>query len=235
MSRTHRIIIKTDFGYRNFLKIKETSNGDIIVSPRGIKHSVPLSNVSSNKADENQSTISNITVHPNLKSSIGSITINFKDKCNGQETREIAGLLGVKENERMYPILASIGRNLSVPRLEHDYISDESGIFELWKNHGINLKSDSLAYVLAVCNKDLHINFPEDFPRNTKFFKFKHLKLVLFYWLYNQPTKFRGTSLNMNTGGDYIPGMLPHELLNLTNDLTMTHLSHYNKLADIQS
>lgn len=235
MPKLLRVILDTEYGCRNFLKIKETSKGDIIVSPRGKRHAVSIQNASSDKASESEAIVTNITIHPNLRSTTGSICVNFKDDLNGTRTRKVAGLLGVKNNERMYPILASVGRNLSVPKLIYDRESPPKGdVFELWENGGIKLQSDSLAYVLAVCNKDLYINFPEDFPRNIKFFEFKYLKLVLFYWLFNQPTKFRGTSLRIDTNGEYIPGMEPHELLNLTNDLTMVHLGHYENIASIE-
>lgn len=235
MPKVLRVILKTEHGYRNFLKIKETDKGDIIVSPRGKIHSVSMQNSSSDQADESEAKVTNITIHPNLKSDIGSISVNFKDDFNGKQTKQVSGLLGVKDNERMYPILATVGPNLSVPSLSYDRESPPKGdTFELWENHGIKLSSNSLAFVLAVCNKDLHIQFPKNFPRKTKFFEFKHLKLVLFYWLFNQPTKFRETSLRVSTNGEYIPGMEPHELLNLTNDLTMVHLSHYENIAEIK-
>jgi hypothetical protein len=229
-----RVILETEFGTRNFLKILETGKGDLIISPRGMRHSVSVGEYQSSEINESEAVVTNITIHPNLKSEIGSISVNIKDKKHGAEIKRVVGLLGVKENIRVYPILASVGRNLSVPRLDYDKRNaPKGGSFELWEDNGIKLKSDSLAYVLAVCNKDLDINFPEDFPRNVKFFKFKHLKLVLFYWLFNQPTKLRGTSLRIDTLGEYIPGMEPHELLNLTNDLTMEHLSHYENFENL--
>lgn len=229
-----RIILETEYGTRNFLKILETGKGDLIISPRGVRHSVSANEYQSSDIRESEAVVINITIHPNLKSEIGSISVNIKDKKYGAEMKRVVGLLGVKEDIRMYPILASVGRNLSVPRLNYDQENPPKGAsFELWEGNGIRLKSDSLAYVLAVCNKDLVINFPEDFPRNVKFFKFKHMKLVLFYWLFNQPTKLRGTSLRIDTQGEYIPGMEPHELLNLTNDLTMAHLSHYEHFENL--
>lgn len=234
MPRMLRAIIETELGCRNFLKIKETKKGDVIVSPRGKRHSVSIKDRASNQVDEEQATVTNITIHPNLKSEIGSISVNFKDDQGGKQTKRVSGLLGVKNNERMYPVLASVGRNLSTPRLAYDTAAPPKGdVYELWESHGIHMKSDSLAYVLAVCNKDLQIVFPEDFPRNYKFFEFQHIKLVLFYWLFNWPTKLRGTSLRLDTNGEYLPGLEPHELLNLTNDLTMVHLNHYEDIAEI--
>lgn len=232
MPRILRAIIETEFGCRNFLKVEETNKGDLIVSPRGKRHSVSMKNSGSDHVDEDQATVTNITIHPNLKSEIGSISVNFKDDRSGKRTKRVSGLLGVKNNERMYPVLASIGRNLSTQSLAYDKTAPLKGdTYELWSNNGINMKTDSLAYVLAVCNKDLQIIFPDDFPRNYKFFAFQHLKLVLFYWLFNQPTKLRGTSLRLDTSGAYLPGLEPHELLNLTNDLTLAHLNHYENIA----
>lgn len=234
MPKIHNVIIDTEFGYKHFLKIKETSKGDIIVSPRGMRHSVPLHYRQLLATTEQHGTVTNITVHPNLKSEINSITINFKDNFRSKETRTVAGVLEVKKHDKMYPILASVGRNISTDRLNYDISKPPKGsTFDLWEGHGLSLKSDSLAYVLAVCNKDLDITFPEDFPRLYKFFEFKHLKLVLFYWVFNQPTKHRGTSLRLDTNGEYLKGLQVHDIFNLTNDLTMTHMNHYPSLPDI--
>jgi len=78
-----RLIINTNYGYKNFLKLKETQNGDIIVALRGLRHPVSLNKAASTQADLNEAVITNITIHPNLKSKTGSISVHYKDKLGG--------------------------------------------------------------------------------------------------------------------------------------------------------
>ena len=229
-----RLIINTNYGYRNFLKLKETQNDDIIVATRGLHHRVGMNKADSKQTDLSEAVTENVTIHPNLNSQIGSISVHYKDKIGGVETKSLAGVLGVRKNVLLFPIISYVGENISVIRLAYDAYNPPKGdVFELWEPDGIDLSTNSLAYILAVCNRDLKINFPRDFPRNIKYFRFKHLKLILFYWLFNQPTKFRGTSLRVDTHEEYLPGLEVDQLANLTNQITMKHCEMYPEYPNI--
>jgi len=229
-----RLIINTNYGYKNFLKLIETRKGDIIVALRGLRHPVGLNKAASTQADFNKAVITNITIHPNLKSEIEGISVHYKDKLGGVETKRLAKGLGVRKNILCFPIVSSVGRNISVPRLAYDVDNPPKGeVFEIFEPDGIDLSKTSLAYLLAACNRDLEINFPKDLPRIVKYFKFKHLKFIFFYWGFNKPTKSMGTFLRVDTNEEYAQGLEIHQLVNLTNDITMKHLEMYPDYPDI--
>ncbi len=227
--------ITTKGGLHNFLSIKETKAGDLIVSTRGKQHSTPVgSEAATTTHVENCAiTTSSVTVHPNLNSEIGSISINYKDNIGGNQERKVAGVLDVKTGQRLFPVLTSIGRNIGRPRLSIDRSKyPKESLIELWPGTGIDLKRDSLAYSVLVANPSISFLFPEDFPRNTVVLAFQHFQVLFLYWLFNQPTKFRGTTLIFSTPEKYVNGFEFHEALNFTNDITLAHLQVYSTLPE---
>ena len=235
MTTIHRFVITNNGELQNFLTIKETKAGDLILSTRGKQHSVPVGSETSTTTsiEENSVRSSSITIHPNLNSDIGSITINYKDYVRGNQERKIAGVLDVKFGQRLFPIITSIGRNIGRPGLTIDRSKyQDANLIELWPGNGIDLTCDSLAYSVFVANPNIRFVFPEDFPRNTVSLVFQHFQVLFLYWLFNQPTKFRGTTLTFSTPQKYINGFEFYEALNFTNDITLAHLQAYPSLPD---
>ena len=75
--------------------------------------------------------------------------------------------------------------------------------------------------------------FPEEFPRNTVSLRFKHFQIIFLYWLFNRPTRFRGTTFTFSTAPmKYADGFEFHKVLNFTNDMTLAHSSVYDTLPD---
>lgn len=231
----HRFVISTKVGLQNFLKIEETRTGDLIISPRGKRHVAPVGSetAASANVDGSAITTSSMTVHPNLNSNTGSISINYKDSVGGNKVRKVAGVLDVKAGQRLFPIIASIGRNINRPSLTIDRGKyEKDNLIELWPGVGIDLERDSLAYSVLVANRNIRFMFPEDLPRNTIVLTFQHLQVLFLYWLFNQPTRFRGTTFNFSTPEKYVNGFEFHEVLNFTNDMTLAHSSVYDTLPD---
>jgi hypothetical protein len=231
----HRFAIGTKVGLQNFLKIEETSGGDLIISPRGKRHSAPVGSetAASANVDGSATTTSSITVHPNLNSNTGSISINYKDNVGGIIERKVAGVLDVKAGQRLFPIITSIGRNINRPSLTIDRGKyEKDNLIELWPGVRIDLARDSLAYSVLVANPNIRFMFPEDFPRNTISMTFQHLQVLFLYWLFNQPTRFRGTTLTFSTPDKYVNGFEFHEALNFTNDMTLSHSTVYATLPE---
>lgn len=235
MNSTHRFVITNNGGLQNFLSIKETRTGDLILSTRGKQHSVPVGSetATTTRVDDHSVMTSSITVHPNLNSEIGSITINYKDNVGGSQERKVAGVLDVKFGQRLFPIITSIGRNIGRPGLTIDRSKYRNANFiELWPGNGIDLARDSLAYSVLVANPNIRFVCPEDFPRNSVPLVFQHFQVLFLYWVFNQPTKFRGTTLTFSTPEKYINGFEFHEALNFTNDITLAHLQVYPSLPN---
>ena len=236
MTPPYRFVISTKVGLQNFLKIEETRADDLIISPRGKRHSAPVGSETATSANAGVPAIttSSITVHPNLGSEIGSIAINYKDNVGNNIERKVAGVLDVKAGQRLFPILTSIGRNIERPSLtinREKYKNDK--LIELWPGTGIDLERDSFAYSVLVANRNIRFMFPEDFPRNTMVLTFQHLQVLFLYWLFNQPTRFRGTTLTFSTTPEkYVNGFEFHEALNFTNDITLSHSKVNETLPD---
>jgi hypothetical protein len=77
--------------------------------------------------------------------------------------------------------------------------------------------------------------FPEDFPRNAISITSQHFQVLFLYWLFNQPTRFRGTTLTFSTPEKYVNGFEFHDALNFTNDMTLSHSKVYATLPDFPS
>ncbi|OIQ99123.1 hypothetical protein GALL_188600 [mine drainage metagenome] len=95
-----RFVIDTIYGKQNFLKIKETNRGDLILSKRGLHEKLDLSKsiLDLQNPDIENRLGENITIHPNLESQSDTITINYKTHKNGQELfREVTSALDVKK------------------------------------------------------------------------------------------------------------------------------------------
>lgn len=235
MTQPYRLIVRTKAGLQNFLKIEETKAGDLIISPRGKRHSAPVGSetAASTSTDSSSITKSSITVHPNLNSEAGSISINYKDDIGINKERKVAGILDVRAGQRLFPVVTSIGRNINRPGLTIDRAkSQKDNLIELWPDNGIDLERDSLAYSVLVANRNIQFIFPEDFPRNTMALGFQHIQVLFLYWLFNRPTRFRGTTLTFSTPVKYVNGFEFHEILNFTNDVTLAHSSVYETLPD---
>jgi hypothetical protein len=237
MTPPHRFVVNTNVGLQNFLKIKETKSEDVIISPRGKRHSVSVGSegVASTSVDASKVITSSITIHPNLKSeNFGGIKINYKDNFGSNSERKVAGIMEVKKGQNLFPIITSIGRNINRPNLTVDREEHPNDKFiELWPGTGIDPCKDSLAYSVLVCNRDVQFVFPEEFPRNTVSLRFKHFQIIFLYWLFNRPTRFRGTTLTFSTAPmKYTDGFEFHEVLNFTNDMTLAHSSVYDTLPD---
>ena len=235
MNPPHRFVVGTMVGLQNFLKIEEARTGDLIVSPRGKRHVAPVGSEAATSAsvDSSTITISSITVHPNLNSNTGSTSINYKDNVGRNKERKVAGVFDVKAGQRLFPIITSIGRNINKPSLTIDREKYEKDNFiELWPGAGIDLERNSLAHSVLIGNPNIRFMFPEDFPRNTTSMTFQHFQVLFIYWLFNQPTRFRGTTLTFSTPDKYVNGFEFHEALNFTNDVTLAHASIYETLPD---
>jgi hypothetical protein len=235
MTLPHRFVIGTKAGLQNFLKIEETRTDDLIISPRGKRHSAPVGSETATSAnvDEPAITTSSITVHPNLNSEIGSISINYKDNVGDNIERKVAGVLDVKAGQRLFPIITSTGRNINRPSLTIDRGKyEKDNLIELWPGAGIDLERDSLEYSVLVANRNIRFMVPDDFPRNTIALTFQHLQVLFLYWLFNQPTWLRGTTLTFSTPEKYVNGFEFHEALNFTNDMTLSHSKVYETLPD---
>lgn len=228
-----RFVIRTKYGIQNFLTLKETQKKDVIVSSRGKHHSVPWASPEALQPLKKEGAIateSNITIHPNLKSKIGSVTINFKDNIGGNQDRKVAHVIDVKSGALLFPILTSVGRDIGSKKLNIDFSEDkyrDDEFVELWKDHGIDMDKDSLAYMVAIANKDIQFNFPECFPRNIVVRSFEYFQIIFMYWLFNQPTKERETKVVISTAGA-APGFPFHEVLNYTNHVTLMHMEKYD-------
>lgn len=235
MNSVARFIVAVNGNCQNFLSVKETPKGDLIVSLRGKRHTVPIpaSPEALATIDIRRPTISSITIHPNLESTAGSITVHYKDKTGEDPLLKMAGgALGVRLGDRLHPVITSIGRNVSSPNLTIKSRSSTDRYVELWPGQGLNLTSDSLAYSLLVANKDINFIFPEDFPRNVECLRFEHFQVFLIYWLFNFPTKLRCSTLTHHAD-QYPVGLELHEALNFTNDVTQAHLGIYASFPDL--
>jgi hypothetical protein len=238
MTPPHRFVIYTKVGLQNFLKIEETRIGDLIVSPRGKRHVAPVGSESAASANVDSSAIttSSITVHPNLTSNMGSISINYKDNVGRNNERNVAGVFDVKAGQRLFPIITSIGRNINRSSLTIDRDKyEKDNLIELWPGTEIDLERNSLAYSVLIANPTMRFMFPEDFPRNTISMAFQYFQVLFLYWLFNQPTRFRGTTLTFSTPEKYVNGFEFHKALNFTNDMTLSHSKVYATLPDFPS
>lgn len=163
-----------------------------------------------------RATISSITIHPNLNSPHGSVTVHYKDQVGSSPATKIrGGALGVRLGDRWLPVVTSIGRNVARPALLLGEKGSKDHLVELWPGTGINLKKDSLAYSLFVANRNIDYIVPDEMPRNVEKLAFKHFQVLLFYWLFNRPTKLRGTTVVHYIGEQYPMGLQFHEAITL--------------------
>ena len=114
MNPSHRFVINTNAGLQNFLKIEETKSEDVIISPRGKRHSAPggSEGAASTSVESSKVITQSITIHPNRESeNLGGIKINYKDNFGSNSERKVAGIMEVKKGQKLFPIITSIGRN----------------------------------------------------------------------------------------------------------------------------
>lgn len=233
----YRFVVNTAYGMQNFLKIDETNNGFLIVSERGEFESIDLSQnthevLMSNPADRH---LKHITVHPNLKSQNGTITISYKTIINGKEKeRIVTSALEVRQGLRLFPVLSNVGVNVASPNsiIQPDkYIGDT--LLELWPDQQFDWSIQSLAYCIFVANPDIAFVLPQNFPREVHYLRFKHLQLIFMYWTFDQPTKGAGTSLQIFSPTDAaLLGFELHEAANFTNKISEEHSNVYAHLPE---
>ncbi len=237
-----RICVKVGTNIKNFLTIKEISHGGVEIIFRGMSHQLPVNsnkgNIDFNSTDGGQIVYKCITVHPNQESKIDTVGIHYKFQQHKKPIRSdfYAYIVNVKKGDKLFPIWTSMGRNVGRPSLNvsEKHLKDE--FVELWKDGGLDLSRDSLCYSIFICNPSIRFLFPKEFPRNTLIFKYKHFQLILVYWLFNQPTKYRGIDYfeTTNPKGLASDGRLFHQMLNFTNDITLFYLELYNNLPSLK-
>jgi hypothetical protein len=140
--------------------------------------------------------------------------------------------LDVRHGARLAPIYGSVGSDLTTDRLDIDErLLGSADEIELWPGQSITSQKDSVCYLVGVANRNVQFLIPEDFPRNFEPKFTRNFQVIFFYWLFNQPVKLRGTSLafggTLQVSAHPQLGLELHEVLNLTNDLTLEHLRRY--------
>ncbi len=247
MNRKLRFFVTIDTIKKHFLTIKETNNGDLIVSPRGKYHSVNIQPKGEVDIDYSITTHNIIdhdsfTVHHNPNSLIGSITINRHQRIDSnQDKPEINYLLDVKHGNRIAPLYVSIGRNLTVLRLnvkKNKFQANKDDV-EFRPGQSINSHICSVAYFIGIANPEVKFIIPKEFPRNVVFRNTKNFQVVIFYWSFPKPIKLRGTTIALmgtqKQGVEPIPGLELHEVLNLTSDITLEHARRYSAFPSLPS
>jgi len=132
--------------------------------------------------------------------------------------------LDVRHGARLAPIYGSAGQNLDKRNIGPGALGFVNRNRTV-AGQSVSSRKDSICYLLGVANRDVRFIIPEDDIH-------RHFSSDLFYWLFNQPIKFRGTSLTLFAPNDYalrqpLLGLELHEVLNLTNDMTLQHLRRY--------
>jgi hypothetical protein len=108
MSRTFRYTVTVDDVKKRFLKIRETSQGDLVIVRRGRHHEINLIDYS---ITNRKVTHESVAVHHSPNSEIGSITNNRHRRVDGTDQPfQVAYLLDVGDSPRLAPIYASSGK-----------------------------------------------------------------------------------------------------------------------------
>lgn len=227
----YRFVVRVAGKQRNFLKLQERNNGDIILSQRGKFYAGQFDDLSvGNKIEE----LTNITVHPSLRSMKGIVTINYKRKPGSDIAQKIAYVLDVKNGDKLFPVYTSIGRDLTAPSCDlpdAKTTTKKSRLFDLWPDAELDIEQNSLAFMLLVANPTSQLPLPDNFPRNTLTIQFSHLQVVVFYWLFNRPTKFTWSNFIPMSGDKYYgEGFEFHEALAYTNEVTALHADRYESM-----
>jgi hypothetical protein len=225
----YRFVVSVEGKQRNFLKLQERINGDIILSQRGRFHAGQFDDFSdNNKIDE----ITNITVHPSLQSGNGIITINYKRIPGSISAQKVAYVLGVKNGDKLFPVYTSIGRNLISPSCDLPKAKpNKEKLIDLWPGADLDVKENSLAFMLLVANPTSRLDIPDDFTRNSLIISFKYLQVIVFYWLFNRPTKSHWSNfLPMLGDKSYCEGFEFREALDYTYELSDLHANKYESM-----
>jgi len=240
--KTTVFVLKVNGFNKKILTIKEIGQESVEIYFKGSSHPIPfvsgtdLSRKNLRKINKSEVIKTQITVHPNLKSKIGSIGINYKFIANGIKKSKRADITNVRLGDRLFPVWTSLGSNVSRKSIlikKKDLL--KNSILYLWKDSGLNTKNDSLCYSIFVANKSIEFIVPEDFPRNTFVLKYPQFQLIFVYWLFNQPTKLRGINYYETTDLQEVAkmGYEFHEMLNFTNFMTLQFLNFYPKLPKL--
>jgi len=227
-----RLSVRTRSGLQNFLKIEERKNGDLILSTRGDHEGIALPGLEP-ATHEGKRIRTAITVHPNLKSQIGSITINYKSLDKGTEIdREVVHVLDVKQGGRLFPVLADIGSNIGGPSLSIDP-STSDGVVHLWSGQEFDWSVQSLAYCVLLANRGVEIRTPHNCPAEVLRFDFQHLQVVVLYWALDRPTKGASLGIALEPLLDgAISGLDLPQVNDLVNALSQEHEKRYELLPD---
>lgn len=232
-SKAIHIVLKVNGLYKNVLTLKKIGQESVEVFSKGSVHNISLKDMGNleykklKRVDKTKATKTQITVHPNLKSKIGSIGIHYKMVTGRRKLDSYAYITDVRLGSRLFPVYTSLGRNVSRRSLSitKDKIRKYS-VVQMWENGGLNTKRDTLCYSIIVANTNINFSIPEDFPRNVFTLKYTHFQLIIVYWLFNQPTKLRGINYFETTDpkGKAIRGYEFHEILNFTNFVILKYL-----------
>ncbi len=153
---------------------------------------------------------------------------------DGDDEKMVAGVYNVKTGVRLFPILTCIGRNIGRPRLAFNKkLLDKSEIVELWPSGDLDLKKNSLAYCILVCNPHIDFVIHDAVPRKYFSLKFQYLQIVFIYWLFNMPTKFSGTVRIFPTPNGYVNGFEFLDAINFTTYATLQHMEIYPSLPEL--
>lgn len=109
--KNYQFVIRANGTLQNFMMIKETKTGDLIISERGLayNYSPATKDAEIKNIDERDGYPRNITVHPNRKSVLGTITINYKKAMDGDDEKMVAGVYNVKTGVRLFRSLHASG------------------------------------------------------------------------------------------------------------------------------
>lgn len=229
-----RFVVNTVYGVQNFLNIKETNKGDLIISDRIERERFDLIKGALRflVGDLESREKGSITVHPNLRSTNGTITINYKTKKMREESRVVTSALEVRQGLRLFPALSKVGENIASPNMTIDPDKHKNDtLLELWPGQQFDWSIQSFAYCVFVANPEIAFVLPRNFPRGLHYLRFKHLQLILMYWTFDKPTKGASTSMQLFAPtGQALPGFEVQEAADFTNKLTEEHSNHYDSL-----
>lgn len=231
----YRFVVNTANGLQNFLKVNETNNGDLVVSQKIEHERLDLSKdiPAGNPADREKSSI---TVHPNLQSNSGTISINYKTNKNGQETsREVTSVLEVRQGLRLFPVLSIIGENVVSPRLTIEPTENKKDVLlELWQGQQLDWSIQSLAYCIFVASPEIAFIQPQNFPREIHYLRFKHLQLIFMYWAIDKPTKGASITLTVfEPTGQALSGFELHEVTSITDKASEEYCNNYPRIPEL--
>ena len=230
----YRFVVRTAHGLQNFLSVEETNKGDLVVTSKGRTERIDLASavVNTFPPPEDELEIHQVTVHPNLQSQTGTISVNYKTIKDGKETREVTSALDVKEGDKLFPALSAAGVNVMSFRLTIDPEKHENDrLIELWPNQSFDWSIESLAYCFFVANPNLFLAIPQNFPRDAHSVNFTHLQVIFLYWTIDKPTKGASIGLGLEAPPKVaLLGLDFRSAVELTDKLSAHYLDTYDRI-----